>query len=123
MPVGRTCPSCDGENSRSARYCQWCSEQLRDLEDFETPRKSLDGPPTVERRTGTSLRCRIGWHDWSTNHGGIKVCRRADCRKAKPYGIFGVMREVDFEEDLYETFQSYEASLESDENKSMEGSE
>jgi hypothetical protein len=36
MPVGRTCENCDGENSRSARYCQWCGERLRALEDFET---------------------------------------------------------------------------------------
>jgi hypothetical protein len=72
MPEGRTCDACDGENSRSARYCQWCSEQLRHLEEFETPRTNLkqcdvrgcEEPaivrvfPTNGQTNHSALRCR-----------------------------------------------------------------
>jgi hypothetical protein len=36
MPVGQTCPTCDGDSARAARFCQWCGERLRELEAFET---------------------------------------------------------------------------------------
>jgi hypothetical protein len=54
-----------------------------------------------------SLLCRFGLHKWSKNRGGIKVCLRSECRKARTYGLTGTMRKMQFEEDLYEDYQRY----------------
>ena len=54
-----------------------------------------------------SLLCRFDLHKWSTNRGGIKICLRSDCRKARTYGLTGTMRKMEFEEDLYEDYQRY----------------
>lgn len=108
MSVGQTCDACKGESARAAVYCQWCGRELRGLEDFETPNTpAMRATLTFERRIGRSVRCRFGLHEWSTNYGGIKVCKRDGCRKAKTFGVLGTIREVDFEEGLYETFQKY----------------
>jgi hypothetical protein len=45
VSTGQRCDACDGENSRAARWCQWCGASLRGLEDFETPRGDTDGCP------------------------------------------------------------------------------
>lgn len=58
--------------------------------------------------TEQSLLCRLGLHKWSTNRGGIKVCRREGCRKARLYGLTGTMRKMEFEEELYEDYRRYE---------------
>lgn len=55
-----------------------------------------------------SLLCRLGLHKWSTNRGGITVCRRDDCRKAQTFGMTGAMRKMEFERELYEDFQRFE---------------
>lgn len=52
--------------------------------------------------------CRIGLHKWSDNRGGIKVCLRSGCRKAKTYGLTGTMRRMKFEEELYEQYQRFD---------------
>ena len=54
-----------------------------------------------------SLLCRFGLHLWSTNRGGIKICLRDGCRKARTYGLTGTMRKMQFEEELYEDYQRY----------------
>ena len=60
--------------------------------------------------TERSLLCRFGLHNWSTNRGGIKVCLRDGCRKARTYGLTGIMRKMEFKEDLYEDYQRYTES-------------
>lgn len=56
----------------------------------------------------SSIRCRIGWHDWSENRGGILICRRDGCERAKTFGLQGSMRKQQFEQELYEKYQQFE---------------
>lgn len=57
-----------------------------------------------------SLLCRFGIHKWSENHGGIKVCVRDECCKARTYGFTGTMRKIEFEKELYDEYQKYTES-------------
>jgi hypothetical protein len=63
-----------------------------------------------ESDTDQSLLCRLGLHKWSENRGGIKVCLRSGCRKARTYGLTGTMRKMQFEKELYEDYQWYTES-------------
>ena len=61
---------------------------------------------------GRSVLCQLGLHKWSTNRAGIKVCRREGCRRARTFGLTGLMRKMEFEEELYEEFRSLETPRE-----------
>lgn len=54
-----------------------------------------------------SLLCRVGLHRWSENRGGIQVCLRDGCRRARTFGFSGVVRKMQFEEELYDDYQRY----------------
>ena len=53
------------------------------------------------------LRCRFGLHKWSDHRGGIKICLREGCQKARTFSLTGTMRTQKFEKELYEKFQRY----------------
>lgn len=56
-------------------------------------------------RGNRPILCRLGLHKWSDHRGGIKVCCRAGCRKAKTFGLTGTMRRMQWEDELYEKYQ------------------
>jgi hypothetical protein len=55
--------------------------------------------------TDRSILCRFGLHKWSEARGGIKICLRDGCEKATTYGLTGSMRQLAFEQRLYEKYQ------------------
>lgn len=54
------------------------------------------------------LLCRLGLHRMSTNRGGIKICRRDGCRKTRLFGLTGMMREMEWKDELYEKYERLE---------------
>jgi len=52
--------------------------------------------------------CGVGLHRWSTNRGGICICRRDGCRSVKLYGVTGAHRRLRFEDELYEKYEEFE---------------
>lgn len=63
------------------------------------------GSEELQGRVGRPLLCRFGLHKWSDHRGGIKVCRRDGCRRAKTFGLTGTMRRMQWEEELYDEYQ------------------
>lgn len=41
MTSSQECTACGGKSSLAARFCQWCGEQLRELQPFETSTAEL----------------------------------------------------------------------------------
>lgn len=66
------------------------------------------------RETLDGALCRVGLHEWSETRGGIKVCLRSGCQSARTFGMTGMTRTKEFEEDLYEDYHRYVESGDDD---------